>query len=331
MSDDARYKLTVFRAHTWAALIGVLFVLAVVVFMLRQHGELTRPGARQPAQSASDKDTETEIPGAVLVALALPVCLIILSYGWLGGVAVSGGRVFGFPRPEAAWWTHLDVAAVFLFYLVLTSLCGLAIGMGSADLLLAADSVVKLAMAGLMLRIIRTRGQDASAALGLQLRGLARPMVSGLVVFCAFLPVLVAASYGWQRVLDWLNGGGLDHVQQSVRLLEKSQSIPLVAQLAIAAVLVAPVVEEMFFRGLLYGTLKRHVRPAFAMAAVGVLFGLVHPPVAAQIPMCLFGALLCYIYEKTGRLLVPIAIHLLFNFYSIWLIVSMRLLQGGGP
>jgi len=223
------------------------------------------------------------------------------------------------------------VFAVFLFYLVLTSLCGLVIGLSSIDLLLAPDSVIKLAMAGLMLRIIRTRGQDASAALGLQLRGLARPMISGLAVFCAFLPVLVAVRYGWQWVLDWLNGGALDHVQESVRLLEKSQSVPVVAQLAVAAVLVAPVVEEMFFRGLLYGTLKRHVRPAFAMAAVGVLFGLVHPPTAAQIPMCIFGALLCYIYEKTGRLLVPIAIHLLFNLYSIGIIVSMRLLQGAGP
>lgn len=331
MSDDARYRLTVFRAHTWGALIAVLFFIAVLVFMLRQHGELRRPSARQPEQSASDKDTETEIPAAVLVALALPVCLIILSYGWLGGVKLSGSRVFGFPPPQAAWWTHLDVAAVFLFYLVLTRLCGLAIGLGSVDLLLAADSVIKLALAGLMLRIIRSRGQDASAALGLQLRGLARPMLSGLAVFCAFLPVLVAVRYGWQWVLDWLNGGGLDHVQQSVRLLEKSQSVPVVAQLAVAAVLVAPVVEEMFFRGLLYGTLKRHVRPAFAMAAVGVLFGLVHPPVAAQIPMCIFGALLCYIYEKTGRLVVPIAIHLLFNLYSIGLIMSMRFLQGGGP
>jgi len=331
MSDDARYKLTVFRAHTWGALIAVLFVFAVVVLMLHRQGGLRRPSARQPAQSAPDKDTETEMPAAVLVALALPVCLIILSYGWLGGAKLSGGRVFGFPRPEAAWWTHLDVLAVFLFYLVLTALCGLAIGMGSTDLRFAADSVIKLAMAGLMLRIIRIRGQDAAAALGLQLRGLARPMLSGLAVFCAFLPVLVAVSYGWQRVLDWLNGRALDHVQESVRLVAESQSIPLVAQLAVAAVLVAPVVEEMFFRGLLYGTLKRHVRPAFAMAAVAVLFGLIHPPVAAQIPMCLFGGLLCYIYEKTGRLLVPIAIHLLFNLYSIGLIMSMRFLQGAGP
>ncbi|MFH1732515.1 MAG: CPBP family intramembrane glutamic endopeptidase [Planctomycetota bacterium] len=331
MSDDARYKLTVFRAHTWGVLIAALFVVAVFVFALHMQGERGQPSARQPAQSASDKDTETEMPAAVLVALALPVSLIILSYGWLGGVTASGGRVFGFPRPQAAWWTHLDVFAVFLFYLVLTGLCGLTIGMGSVDLLLAADSVIKLAMAGLMLRVIRARGQDASAALGLQLRGLARPLISGLAVFCAFLPVLVAVRYGWQWVLEWCNDGALDHVQQSVRLLGKSQSVPVVAQLAVAAVLVAPVVEEMFFRGLLYGTLKRHVRPAFAMAAVGVLFGLVHPPVAAQIPMCLFGALLCYIYEKTGRLMVPVAIHLLFNLYSIGLIISMRLFPGGGP
>ena len=60
------------------------------------------------------------------------------------------------------------------------------------------------------------------------------------------------------------------------------------------------------------------------MAAVGVLFGAAHPPAAVAVPMTLLGTLLCYIYERTARLAVPIAIHFLFNLFGIALMLSVK-------
>ena len=46
--------------------------------------------------------------------------------------------------------------------------------------------------------------------------------------------------------------------------------------LLLGAVLVAPLSEEIFFRGLIYGWLRQYLKPALAYAAGGLIFGLLH-------------------------------------------------------
>jgi membrane protease YdiL (CAAX protease family) len=40
--------------------------------------------------------------------------------------------------------------------------------------------------------------------------------------------------------------------------------------------------------------------------------------------MALLGVFLCYVYEKTGRITVPIAIHFLFNLSQTAIMISYR-------
>ena len=85
-----------------------------------------------------------------------------------------------------------------------------------------------------------------------------------------------------------------------------------VAVTVVAVSLSAPIVEEIFFRGLLYRSLRNRLPTYQAALIAGALFGLVHItgyPLITLPVKALFGVLACLLYERTGSLLPGIALH----------------------
>jgi uncharacterized protein len=84
----------------------------------------------------------------------------------------------------------------------------------------------------------------------------------------------------------------------------------LIAVLAVAVS--APVVEEIFFRGLLYRSLRNRLPVVPAALAGGLLFGLVHItgyPLITLPVKAAFGVIACLLYERTGSIVPGIALH----------------------
>ncbi len=303
-------------------------VLAVVLGLCdaARPAELSGPeaashaaGVTEPAQGAADDLAEKPVPLVVGVLLCAVVVAVFFSYGWLFGIKSSGGRVFQGGGLPPAQWMIADLLLVLLFFLILTVLPAPFVGG------LMAGNIAKLATTLLILRVIAVRGQRPGDALGLGLRGLTTPMIRGLAFFLAFAPVFVAAILVPQELLRHWLGTKYEGTQEVVLELVKTKSPEVIIQIIVAAVLVAPVTEETLFRGFLYRTLRRYVRPSIAIAAGGVVFGVIHPPLPAQISMSIFGGLLCYLYERTGRLTVPIAVHTVFNLYMASVIMLFRI------
>lgn len=106
------------------------------------------------------------------------------------------------------------------------------------------------------------------------------------------------------------------------------------ALLAVAVVLVAPAGEETFFRGLLFGWLRRRLPLAAAVALTAAAFGLAHVQVssgaalaqglALALPLAVIGAGLCILYEVSGTLWVPAAAHALVNASSLALALLLH-------
>jgi CAAX protease family protein len=73
----------------------------------------------------------------------------------------------------------------------------------------------------------------------------------------------------------------------------------------------APVVEEIFFRGFLYRSLRNRLGVVEASVIAGSLFGLGHTqyPLIVRPELAFFGVLVCLLYERTGSLLPGIAMH----------------------
>lgn len=94
------------------------------------------------------------------------------------------------------------------------------------------------------------------------------------------------------------------------------------------ALIVAPVAEEAFFRGVCQ-TALRHVfrQPVVPIVIVALFFGLAHLSQAhVVLPLAVLGFVLGLAYEKTGSLLTPIMLHLLFNLKTmIYFLLTQRM------
>jgi hypothetical protein len=81
----------------------------------------------------------------------------------------------------------------------------------------------------------------------------------------------------------------------------------------LVVVILAPIFEELFFRGLFYPALRRVLGPRPAIVLDGVIFGLLHFEPLFMISLILVGMMLAYLYEKTDSLAAPIIAHSLYN------------------
>jgi uncharacterized protein len=91
---------------------------------------------------------------------------------------------------------------------------------------------------------------------------------------------------------------------------------------AVVVVGVAPIVEELTYRGLGYSLLARFGQTA-AIILVGLAFGLGHGLVVALPILSAFGIGLAYLRSRTGSVYPPIALHALFNAFSLTLEVAI--------
>ena len=103
--------------------------------------------------------------------------------------------------------------------------------------------------------------------------------------------------------------------QPLVQELEK-QDLPAGERvfLGALAVFLAPVAEEVIFRGILYPAIKQAGYPRTALWATSLLFGAIHQNLVAFVPLAGFSLLLIYLYEKTGSLWASITAHSILNF-----------------
>jgi membrane protease YdiL (CAAX protease family) len=107
-----------------------------------------------------------------------------------------------------------------------------------------------------------------------------------------------------------------DDEQTIVEQMREASGVALLL-LAFAAVVAAPVVEELLFRGLLLRALVRRTRPATAVAWNGALFGAVHLTDAGalrSLPVFVgLGVVSSVVALRTGRTGPSILLHAGFN------------------
>ncbi len=142
---------------------------------------------------------------------------------------------------------------------------------------------------------------------------------------------LLLLFYGLQMVAGLLTDPLKSLLQNQGYALEYAASAaagtePLTFLMLLYSVLLAPLFEELLFRGLLFNQLRRYGR-CFAILITALLFGLMHANVLQLIAAILLGLLLAWIRESYGlpyAILLHIsnnALAILFNnFYGSTLI-----------
>ena len=101
----------------------------------------------------------------------------------------------------------------------------------------------------------------------------------------------------------------------------EADNLTMLLMMIVATVLVAPVTEELLFRGCFYRFLKAKIPLIFALALSGLVFSLLHYNVLGVVPLFVLGMALAYTYEKTGNLKVPILLHAIWNANTVIIIL----------
>ena len=129
-----------------------------------------------------------------------------------------------------------------------------------------------------------------------------------LLMLFQVLPVVALA--GWLVDTLWSERGGSNPMLELV--LQGSDPWAL-ACFAITAVVVAPVFEEILFRGVLLPVLGSWLGPAGAVALSAALFAAAHLSLGEWIPLFLLGMGLGVLRLRSGRLAACVILHALWN------------------
>ena len=93
---------------------------------------------------------------------------------------------------------------------------------------------------------------------------------------------------------------------------------------AVMAVGMAPICEELFFRGFLFQGLRRWVRFAWAGLSSGAVFGFVHVEPIRFVSLALTGFLFATLFERRKTLVASMCAHATLNVIAISLAVLSR-------
>jgi hypothetical protein len=163
----------------------------------------------------------------------------------------------------------------------------------------------------------RTKGRSLVEDFGLRFRRVDLPV--GVAIGVASQLVLVPlVSLPWVVLL----GEDLDELDDAARELADKATDPLgVGLLVLIVVLGAPIVEELFFRGLLQRSLLRRGGAVVAVAVSALVFGVTHFQLLQFPALVAFGAVLGTLALRTGRLGTAIVAHMAFNAVTVTALV----------
>jgi membrane protease YdiL (CAAX protease family) len=111
--------------------------------------------------------------------------------------------------------------------------------------------------------------------------------------------------------------------QDIVKGLRRLNNSTELISVFIMIVIIAPIIEEILFRGLIYRVFKGILGPFFAAVLSSVLFSFVHLNLLSFPYLFIFGIILCVYYEKENTIIIPILIHSIFNLIMFTLILTI--------
>ncbi len=191
------------------------------------------------------------------------------------------------------------------------------------------NSVLQLLVGGLL--VVRMRGCCRDLRDGFGPRDEERVQwthVVPLIVKCYVLALPAVFSAAWISQF-LIRQSDAEHSFQPVLVFFTDAATPDWFRwwLVGVAVLLAPIVEEALFRGVMLPVLLRKYGLWTSLMGCSVLFALVHGHLPSMLPLTVLGFGLGAAYIYTGNLLVPIGMHALFNGVNLLVL----LLAGGLP
>ena len=156
-------------------------------------------------------------------------------------------------------------------------------------------------------------------ALGLRFRPIDVPVGVGVGLFCQFPMVWIL--YLPLRIFA---PGTYRHLGDAASQLTKVAHGAGFVVLGVLIALGAPLVEEIFFRGLFQRSMAGAYPAPVAIGASALFFGLAHFEALQLLALVAFGVVLGVLAHRTGRLGPGIVAHVTFNTATVVILAALR-------
>lgn len=308
--------------------VALPFLLAIVgsvaiLVLAATHGTEGEP-ASEDAATAPDPHFRHELEKR-LQSLA-PVLGALIATGLCFACALVSRRFrrWLLPPPRrapAVPWGLLELGQVGAIAFVLLLLSRFVVlGLGHTGALRIVTYVLPQLALALSLQILwlsaafplfRGAGRtDVIGSLGLSVAESRRNVLRGGAGYVILLPLSAAVANVAEYLSTVLDLSTPVHpVIEEIATTAPAETVALV----LTAALLAPVVEEVFFRGFVYATIRESLGAPVGMIVSALLFASVHSGLPNQAVTCVMGIFLAAIYERSGSLVAPMIIHALFN------------------
>ncbi len=301
-----------------------------------QHAQMAWPTTLTEQTLKDLISANPPLGGALCV---LTIFIVGMSVGGIGfamwGVWTGSVRsIWRFRSPRLPPWTFGELARITLLVILLASLLPfvrLAFLAYRPAWMLDAHvwTVISvLVLDGLVFLIILVfaiqKGRTAWSALGFSGRRLRGAIETGFCGYVAVFPWLVGLLI---LIMVLAQRFGFEPPMEPIQELILQETRPFILGLTVfLACLVGPIAEEVFFRGVVYTAIRRRLSRWPAIILSGAIFSGLHTNVIGFLPIMVLGGLLAYLYERTGSLVSPLAVHVLHNTFLMVLALVFRYL-----
>jgi uncharacterized protein len=220
---------------------------------------------------------------------------------------------------ERAWGPSKALLGI-LVLVVIVALEGAVVsvidpGLHSVGAKLALQAILAVTLAAVAFLMAGSDGRAAAPeALGLR-RPSGQPVRTALAGYAAYFAFVIVYANTVQP-----------HQKDLTRALGFNHGAVAAVVIGLLVVLAAPISEEIFFRGFLFGGFRKRLSFPIAALISGLIFGLFHYTGASSftvVPQLAFlGFALCTVYEETGSIYPTIALHMLNNTLAFIAITS---------
>lgn len=160
-------------------------------------------------------------------------------------------------------------------------------------------------------------GRSAAEVFGVRPESFLRDVGAGVLWYLAAVPVVVVGATVFHLILRSL--GYSVNPQEALIWLSGEYALPVRLYLYLLAALLAPLAEELYFRGMILPLFMRRMKPLTAVLFVAAAFALIHLHVPSFIALFIIALTLSAAYVSTGSIVAAITVHVLFNSLNLLL------------
>ncbi len=223
----------------------------------------------------------------------------------------------------------LEIFCLYLtLFLLIPHLLKHFIDMGQQVPFLQLNVILMLALVWLTLwpTFFGTSRADIAKALGLEgvtIFGVFREIGIGVSFYLASLIPFFILLLIYQFTLQQIGANPAEGTHPIVPMLESSSDSTTIIWIAVLAIIIAPLIEEIMFRGVLYRWLRGRLSPTFAILLSSTIFAAVHPQgLIGLVPLSFIGCLAATLREWRQSLIASMALHACFNSATLIMIIT---------